>query len=294
MDVSSLTKAVQDFWQFVQFPLLCVVVLFLLLRLIAPSTASKLWVKLTVLHVSDTSQIEIYKTAKRFGFDKLAPILTGFVLLLALDVLSNSVSFVGFELPPTISYSPDKLLYTHMPDRDTAMLWCNLGRPASVIELSNRVQNAANNPPENEKNAPSLRWLANDEQRAGSAYKAFCTCKFLLLFALLIAICEIRISRRWVRPLFGCLLCVAVLSVVAALYGLRFLYQTERVELSRLTVAEATVPMDSACKTLTETPQEFKDMMATGSRTRWWYLGTADLSYPQWMLVQIEELQHQD
>ena len=87
MDFSGLVKGVQDFWDFIWPPIFCLVALVGITYHVAPLTFSKMLSKLATLRPTAQRQIQFVKVSKRFGFDKLLPIICAFFLIFALDVI---------------------------------------------------------------------------------------------------------------------------------------------------------------------------------------------------------------
>src|ERR1700761_7369756 len=110
MDFSSLVKAVQDFWSFIWPPVLCVMALMGTARFIAPNYCRRMAGLLLRTKPSAETQISFAKISKRFGFDKLAPVITAFTLLFVLSATKNIVIVVGSLVPIEVSFNPDRLL----------------------------------------------------------------------------------------------------------------------------------------------------------------------------------------
>jgi hypothetical protein len=123
MDFSGLIKGVQDFWDFIWPPILCLVALIGITSYVAPLTFSKMFSKLTSLRPTDKRQIQFIKVSKRFGFDKLLPIICAFSFIFLLDVVRNIVVMGGQAIPPVITYTPSRLILENNSDMMIQCLW---------------------------------------------------------------------------------------------------------------------------------------------------------------------------
>lgn len=123
MDFSGLVKGVQDFWDFIWPPILCLVALIGITFYAAPLTLSKMFSSLTRLRPTDQRQIHFIKVSKRLGFDKLLPIICAFFLIFLLDVVRNIVVMGGQAIPPVITYTPSRLIIENDTDSMIQCLW---------------------------------------------------------------------------------------------------------------------------------------------------------------------------
>ncbi len=96
MDFSSLVKAVQDFWSFIWQPVLCVVALIGTAVFIAPNYCRRIGRLLLRTKPSAEAQISFVKISKRFGFDRLAPVIAAFTLLFVLSATRTSCSSFAY------------------------------------------------------------------------------------------------------------------------------------------------------------------------------------------------------
>jgi hypothetical protein len=123
LDFSGLVKGVQDFWDFIWPPIFCLFALVGAANYVAPLTVSKVLAKLAAFKPDSKRQIQFVKVSKRFGFDKLLPIICAFFLIFALDVIRNIVVMGGQAIPPVITYTPSALVVENDTDSMIQCLW---------------------------------------------------------------------------------------------------------------------------------------------------------------------------
>ena len=149
MDFSGLVKGVQDFWDFIWPPILCLIALVGITAYVAPSVFSKMSSKLTNLKPNAQRQIQFVKVSKRFGFDKLLPIICAFFLIFLLDVARNIVVMGGQAIPPVLSYTPSALILENHSDSMIQCLWKT--RSESIHLQQEATIKAAASPEETER-----------------------------------------------------------------------------------------------------------------------------------------------
>lgn len=266
MDFSGLVKGVQDFWDFIWPPIFCLIALVGIAAYVAPQLLSRIWTKLIGLRPTDQRQIQFVKVSKRFGFDKLLPIICAFFLVFMLDIVRNIVAMGGQAIPPVITYSSTTLLLNSSHDVMVQCLWktkeesIHQQRKAATADASPRAANAELLSPEEEerelenrygtvgiyeiqeiidaaaadarvqhKDSPPVLGLHHYEEEAGSAYMVFNALKFLFLYTIVIGFLELRHSKSHHRIVLRTILVLVILSLGMFGYFLRFLKMSQEV-----------------------------------------------------------------
>ncbi|SDF80519.1 hypothetical protein SAMN05444167_3366 [Terriglobus roseus] len=277
MDFSGLVKGVQDFWDFIWPPIFCIVALTGILVYVAPQTFKVALAKLTNLKPDDQRQVQFFKVAKRFGFDKLLPIICAFFLIFFLDVVRNIVVMGGQAIPPVISYTPSAMLLEHSNDSMIECLWMTRSQaihlqqeaalkaapptphetegasqkdPApfhldtrygfvTFEEISQLIDAAAVEASAQHKDAGPVKSLHYAEEDINAPHMAFSALKFLFLYTLVVSFIELRRSTTRSRVVFRTIFLLAVIVVGMFGYFLRYLRATEKVQEMKRYVARA-------------------------------------------------------
>ncbi|MEO8131439.1 MAG: hypothetical protein ABI822_30365, partial [Bryobacteraceae bacterium] len=282
MDFSGLIKGVQDFWDFIWPPILCLVALVGLTLYIAPLMFSRVLSKAASLRPTEPRQIQFFKAAKRFGFDKLFPIICAFFLIFLLDVVRNIVLMGGQALPPVITYTPSALLLENSSNSMIQCLWKT--RSASIyLRQQENTRTAASQkgaapPPQKDpdpthldmrygfvtledisqlidaavadaevqhKDSEPVKSLHYAQERTDTPHLVFSALKFLFLFLLCVSVLELRRSATRRRVVARALLSLGVLILGIVGYLLAYLKATENVAAMKRYVAQA-YPITSA------------------------------------------------
>jgi hypothetical protein len=277
MDFSGLVKGVQDFWDFIWPPILCLVALLAITSYVAPVLASNVLSRLLIWRPTDQRQIQLFKMSKRFGFDKLLPIICAFFLVFLLQVIRNVVVMGGQMLPPVISYDPSAILLenkdlytvkclwltreeairqqraiavksttpqTPLDASDTGLAEARKGyleaRYGAVTfsDLSQMIDSAAVEAETQHKDAPRVSGLKHSEGKIATANMLFCALKFLFVYTLIIGLLEIRRSPIQIRVARRTAMLLAVLVLGILGSFLRDLRTTEEAEREKIFIAE--------------------------------------------------------
>jgi hypothetical protein len=286
MDFSGLVKGVQDFWDFIWPPIFCLIALVGIAAYVAPQLLNRLWTKLIGLRPTDQRQIQFIKVSKRFGFDKLLPIICAFFLVFMLDIVRNIVAMGGQAIPPVITYSSTTLLLDDSHDVMVQCLWktreesihqqrraatkgpspqtANAEPPSpgeeerelenrygtvGIYEVQEIIDAAAADARVQHKDSPPVLSLHHYEEEAGAAYMVFNALKFLFLYTIVIGFLELRHSAVRGRIALRTVLVLMILSLGVFGYFLRFLKMSQEVEGMRRYVAQVYPLKDSLnCK----------------------------------------------
>jgi hypothetical protein len=232
VDFSGLAKGVQDFWNFIWPPIFCLVALIGLCAYVAPTTLGRLVTLIEDLKPTNDRQIQLVKISKRFGFDKLLPIVCAFFLIFFLDVARNVVILGGQLLPPVISYNPSGILLGNRSNPIVRCLWAAReeqihkereaaakDEPASASmetsalpsgergdlyflvsrygssdfeDVSQIVENAVADAEAQHRDSEPVSYLYRVEGQVGTAHALFCGLKFFLIYTLVLGFIEIK------------------------------------------------------------------------------------------------------
>jgi hypothetical protein len=275
MDFSGLVKGVQDFWGFIWPPIFCLVALIGIASYVAPLTFSKMLSKLTNLRPTDQRQIQFVKISKRFGFDKLLPIICAFLLIFLLDVVRNIVVMGGQALPPVISYTPSALILENNSDSMIQCLWktrsesIHLQQEATIKaaaspqeterlsrkntdpnhldmrygfvtfeDISQLIDTAVADAEVQHKDSGLVKGLHYAEENTGTPHMVFSALKFLFLYTLIVSFLELRRSTTRPRVVFRTFVLLGVILVGLFCYFLRYLRATETLANTKRYVAQ--------------------------------------------------------
>jgi len=267
MDFSGLVKGVQDFWDFIWPPIFCLLALVEITYYVAPLTFSRMLSKLATMRPTDQRQIQFVKVSKRFGLDKLLPIICAFFLIFALDVIRNIVVMGGQAIPPVISYTPSTLILDKHSDSMIQCLWKT--RSEAIHQQQEATIKAAASPKETEllswrdpdpthldmryghvnfedlsqiieaavadaevqhKDSEPVKGLHYAEEGMGTPHVVFSALKFLFIYTLIVSFLELRYSTTRPRVVFRTLVLFGLILVGMLGYFLRFLNAAEKVE----------------------------------------------------------------
>jgi hypothetical protein len=275
MDFSGLVKGVQDFWDFIWPPILCLVALVGLTLYVAPLLYSTTLSNIESLRPTEQRQIQFFKAAKRFGFDKLFPIICAFFVIFLLDVVRNIVVMGGQALPPVIIYTPSALLLESSSDSMIQCLWktrsasIHLQQQESIKaaaspqevaqlpqkdtdpnhldmrygfvtfeDLSQLIEAAVADAEMKHKDSEPVKGLHYTQERTATPHLVFSALKFLFLYLLFVSFLELRRSKTRPRVVFRTFLSLGVLLVGMVGYFLGYLKATENVANMRRYVAQ--------------------------------------------------------
>jgi hypothetical protein len=243
---------------------------------------SKMLSKLTSLKPTDQRQIQFVKVSKRFGFDKLLPIICAFFLIFLLDVARNIVVMGGQAIPPVISYSPTTLIINDSSDSMIQCLWkthseslhlqqeATLKAAASPQEterlsrkdpdpshldtryglvnfedISEMINEAVADAEVQHKEADPVNGLHYAQDETGTPHMVFSALKFLFIYTLMVSFLELRHSTTRPRVVFRTIVLFGVLLVGMFGYLLRCLKTEEHVEDMKRYVAQTYPLKDS-------------------------------------------------
>jgi hypothetical protein len=278
MDFSGLVKGVQDFWDFIWPPIICLLALFGIIFFVAPLLSRRILSKLASWKPADRSQIQFIKVSKRFGIDKLLPIICAFFLIFFLDAVRNIVVMGGQSIPPVISYSPSGIILEDHDNSTVRCLWesreeaIHLQKEAAIKAApSQKAGDIANASPSGEdrgfdpdpgygvvgfedisylidqavadamaqhKDAPAVVNLHYAEEKVGTAHMIFSGLKFIFLYTLIVGYFEMRISPIRGQVTFRTVLFLVVIMVGTFVAFLHYLKMTENAEHTKIYVTQ--------------------------------------------------------
>jgi hypothetical protein len=293
VEFSGLVKGVQDFWEFIWPPVICLVLLLGIPALLAPSVLTAGLQHLERLRPDSPHQVTVFKFFKRFGIDKLVPVIAAFALVFLLDVLRNAVFFAGTAIPPNISYDTNRLLLYHGREGNIQSLWFKTGKPADFFRVQQRIELALGEAEAAHKDR-ELSDVHFWSERAGHDYSAFGASKFFVLWSAVFCIIGIRKHDPNRRPLLGGVLIMLFFIVAAGIFSIRFVYATEQSFYAQTHLADA-----ATTGTLPDCPGENNpctayrqmiDAMANNPSyhaAHWWFISETDVfSYFRWLREQ--------
>lgn len=286
MDFSSLVKAVQDFWNFIWPPVLCTLALIGIAYFEAPNWCRRVRGFLIAKKPSPESQIAFAKLSKRFGLDKLAPIVIAFTLLFVLSATRNVVLLLGSLVPIEVTNTPDLWIQSHSQDPRLADLWLSYGTNGNASALHQQIQRSVDEAKQKDANGSVISSFQYWKNIAGSDTEMFNACKFLVLWSILMLLLELRERRQPTRALGRCFVLVTVLLFAAACYVVLDIYALDQQQYAALDVAEVyKSPEAHNCETNSDPQCEMyrKVMEAPSSYPadgRWWHIRFA----PGWVL----------
>jgi CheY-like chemotaxis protein len=295
MDFSSLVKAVQDFWNFVWPPVVCLVILLGTIYAVAPSAASRVGKLLTRLRPSPSSQLSAAKNLKRFGLDKLLPILAAFCVLFLMDVARTMVVLVGDALPPSISYRYDLWFLQHASDERIPCLWAHFDDAPRLNELQNDIERTLSESEATSKNSHVFENIRNWNEQSGKAHTAFSACKFFIAWALFWTLVEIALAKRLLRALFF-VVCLAIFSLAGTFYFFRHIWAIEQEQYARVEAVQVFLfQKPPQCRSISATQQNAYNEIVTdaqrsadqGKEHQWWTIRMFDAYYLRWIWKQI-------
>ncbi len=296
MDFSSLVKAVQDFWSFIWPPILCTVALIGIALFVAPNWCKRVEASLIAVRPSPARQIAFVKFSKRFGFDKLAPVVAAFTLLFLLSATENVMLVLGSFVPIEITYNPDILLQSHGSNPRVADLWFSYGGTSDVHGFSEQIQQTVDEARQKNKDSSVVSGFQYWGRTAGGYIEMFNACKFLIPWSVAMFLFELRSRRRRLRSAGRCLLLVLMLFFAGATYGLLYLYAINQQEFAALSVAEVyKAPEAHNCYGPAETPdakcQKYEEMMQPSSFDEkgrlWWNVEFTPSSVARWVFQEV-------
>lgn len=273
MDFSGLVKGVQDFWDFIWPPIFCLLALVGITYYVAPLTFGRMLSKIATLKPTDKGQIQFVKVSKRFGLDKLLPIICAFFLIFALDVLRNIVVPGGQAIPPVISYNPSALVLEHHTDSMIQCLWktrseaIHLQQEALIkaspketeilawkdpdpnhidlryghfnfSDISQIVDAAVADAEVQHKDSDQVKGLHYAEQNIGTPHVIFSALKFLFIYTLILSLLELRRSPTRSRIVFRTFLLFGMIMIGLFGFFLRFLNAAEKFQDMRRYIAQ--------------------------------------------------------
>ncbi len=297
MDFSSLVKAVQDFWNFIWPPVLCTAALMGISWIVAPNVCRRTGAALLAHKPSPETQIAFAKAAKRFGLDKLAPILAAFTLLFLLSAIKNVVLVAGALVPVEITFNPDALLRNHAVDPKVADLWFSYGGKDDISGFREQIQRTVDEAKQKNADAQVVNGLGYWQRTAGGDTEMFNACKFLALWTIGMVLLELRLKGGRVRAFARGVLLSVTLLLTGSVYVVLYLYATDQEQYEALTVAEVyKTPEIHNCYSSSETDdakcKTFQDTLhppSYGAGERWWHINFAPSSVVQWVVRSIEE-----
>lgn len=295
MDFSGLVRAVQDFWNFVWPPVVCLAILLGTIYAVAPSAASRVGTLLARLKPSPSSQLSAAKNLRRFGFDKLLPLLAAFCVLFLMDVARTMVVLVGDALPPSISYRYDLWFLQHASDERIPCLWAHFDDAPRLNELQNDVERTLSESEAVSKNSHLFENIRNWSEHSGKAHTAFSACKFFMAWALFWTLVEIVLTKRLQRALF-LVVCLAILLLAGTFFFFRHIWAIEQEQYARVEAAQVFLfQKPPRCHSISATQQSAYDEIVTdaqrtadqGKEHQWWTIRMFDAYYLRWIWKQV-------
>ncbi|MEG9437407.1 hypothetical protein JAO29_14720 [Edaphobacter sp. HDX4] len=264
MDFSGLVKGVQDFWDFIWPPIFCLIALIGIPNYVAPLTFAKILAKLAALKPDNQRQIRFVKVSKRFGFDKLLPIICAFFLIFFLDVIRNIVVLGGQAMPPVVSYIPSAIVLENHHDSMIQCLWktrseaihlqqevatkaaASLKDAHSLAlkdadpthidmryglvtfdDIAQLINTAVAEAEAQHKDSDIVKSLHRAEENTGTQHTTFSALKFLFVYTLTIGVIELRRSNTRPRVVVRTFLLLGVIVFGTLGYFLRYLKALE-------------------------------------------------------------------
>lgn len=293
LDFSGLVKAVQDLWDFVRPPVLCLIILAGIAYYAAPRRCSSIWNWIWRSRPTPEVRETVTRATEHLGFDKLLPILMAFVTLLAFNVIWDTVTAIGNAFPPYASYSPDIWLIHHATEMDLQCLWAQYGDAPDMTRFQTEIERTTSEAREVHKESPRLENIDYWLKQEGKSHQAWLACKFFFLWAILCAVSElmfVKASLKIARRLF---LCLVFLTVAGGTFLFSYIYGVEQVEVAQVSAAEAFLfpNSKSPCAALMGLHQrDFKDAVDESRKQAaehltkgWWTVSVFDSEYFTWV-----------
>jgi hypothetical protein len=293
VDFSGLVKGVQDFWNFIWPPVICLSLLLGIPALLAPSVLTAGLQRIERHWPDSPHQVTLFKFFKRFGIDKLVPVITAFVLIFLLDVLRNAVLFAGTALPPNISYDTNRLLLYHARDGDIRSLWFKTGKPADFFRVQQQIEFVLGEAEAAHKDR-ELHDVHYWSERAGRDYSAFGASKFFVLWSAIFCIIGIRKRAPGRRPVLGGVLMTLFFMVAAGVFSIRFVYAIEQSFYAQTRLADtASIGSMPDCVGENNPCSAYQQMVEAMTNNpsyhaaHWWFISETDvISYLRWLREQ--------
>jgi hypothetical protein len=124
MKFSDITAAVREAWQFAWPPLVACLVAYYVADFLYPSGVTRVTGTLRSSATSVGSSLSVFKEIiEPFGLTTLVPFV-GLVFVITFLFLVNTAAMVwSSELPPYLSYRPDRLLFDRMGEKEKVLLF---------------------------------------------------------------------------------------------------------------------------------------------------------------------------
>jgi len=296
MDFSGIVKAVEDFWGFVWPPIVCLAFLFGIVAFLAPHSFAAARRHFVEMRPSGPWEINFVKSLKRFGFDKLVPLIALFCLLFVLDVVGTMVVVVGMIVPPSITYNHEAWLIGHARDSDVQCLAVSYGEDLDFADLQRRIERSFSDAEEAHKDSPILALVRDWGKKDWQAQVAFYSCKFFVLCILVTTCVEITLTKVSLGGLLRSLGCLVLFSVAAGFFFFQIIYAKGERETYLVGAARAYTP--SARISCDSTPADEKqteylklvegEQHKYGSRPKWWFAKETDADYFEWLRKEIK------
>lgn len=294
MDFSNLLKTVQDFWNFLWPPIICLLLLVGLSWVLATDTSHSVvvWALSLNPRLSDSSALA--RTLKSMGLSKLKPLVAAFCLVFLLNLTDVVVMTVGNLLPPILVCRTDLLLLAHSDDERFDCLWSRFPDATRMSYLRVDLMWAVDQEEHQDRNSPAVENIHYWEEEGAKAARGFYACKFFILFCAACGLVEVIYARRFWKPVIRAVACAAVLAVVGCLFLAKQLYSIDQAEFGRVDAAMSyLVHGGSTCGSISadETAKfaQLKDQTRAEADgyEHWWRLRPFDEGYAVWFRKQL-------
>jgi CheY-like chemotaxis protein len=274
----------------------CLAILLGIIWGIAPVAASHIAARIMRLKPSDGAQMSAFKTLKRFGFDKLVPVVAAFSLLFLMDVAKTLVVQVGDTIPPNVSYRYDLWFLQHSSDERLRCLWAHFDDAPTLNEFQNDVERALSEVEMVNKDSQIFGNLRYWTDKSGSASEGFSACKFFIAWAIMWALIEMIVTRHPARPLSLMTFCFVLFFIIGSFFLFRDVWGIEQEQDARLAAVEVFLfQRQPACRAISAEQQASYDEIINeahhdstrSSEHRWWSIRIFDSYYPHWIWQEI-------
>jgi hypothetical protein len=219
MQFSDITKSVQDAWQFAWPPLVLCAIAYLVARYFHAEATSELLRALVALIKEYGARLDgVRAVLEPYGLTKLVPIISIIIFIGFMYLLNGPLTTVASNLPPHLSYQPDRLITPSLSDQERLLL---VRKFPTTRSLNDAYYLALENARAETKAPPR-------ESRAELWYQTHTFLKFAFAAALIMLVLSIKAGMPLLGQLwkfFGLSLALAALWA-GSLTGL--LYQQEQ------------------------------------------------------------------
>jgi len=296
MDFSGLVNAVRDFWNFFWPAAICLTLLLGITKLVAPVAASRIEARVKQFKPGAESQISVFKSLKRFGFDKLVPVMIAFCLLFLTDVAKTMVVLAGEALPPNIHYRYDMWFLQHASDQRLRCLWAHFDDAPSFNDFQQDVERALSEVEAANKDSELFTSINNWRRQSSNAFEGYSGCKFFIAWSVLWALIDAIVTRKLIRPAALLALSLVLLSLAGTVFLFRHVWGIDQEQYARVQAVEVFLfEKPPQCRSLTAMQQQAYDDAISAEMQqseyeheyRWWNVRPFDSYYLHWVVQQV-------